>query len=197
MGRAVVTQARFQGQIGQVRALLEAGEVILRGDLRARIPRDQVTAWRVVGDDLHLATPLGPVILTVGASEARAWARALDKPCPTLRDKMGIAPKRKVFALTPVGDAALEAAIAGAVTPEIAAAGLLLAVIRSDADLARSLAVAQAHPDLPLWVANEKRQAMVSEAIIRTSLRAAGLIDTKSCAVSDTLSATRYGRRRT
>jgi hypothetical protein len=197
MGRDVSTHAEFGGKTGAVRALLEAAGITLRGEIRARIPRDRLTGWQVDGDDLSLATADGPLLLTLGAAEAAAWCRALDKPLPGLAQKLGITPATRLWRMTPVTDETLTAALDGAPLATPATATLALAVILTDADLAGLVAAAAAHRGLPFWAVNEKGpHAALGENAIRTALRAAGLIDTKSCAVSDRLSATRYAARK-
>lgn len=47
MGRDTETIARRQGQTAEVRALLEASEIILRGGIRARVSRGLITFMSV------------------------------------------------------------------------------------------------------------------------------------------------------
>ena len=82
MGREAEGHARWRGQDGAVKALLESDGIILRGDIRARLRRDDLMDWRVDGDDLCLRAGGEPLILTLGAKEAAAWVKALDKPLP-------------------------------------------------------------------------------------------------------------------
>jgi hypothetical protein len=179
-----------------VRAILESDALILRGELRLRIPRADLKNWQVDGDDLRLRTSMGPVLLTIGASEAARWVAALNRPMPTLGDKLGLANAR-LWVLTPVDDADLSAALTEAVETNGADATLGLAVLRGPGDLDRLITVCAAHPDLPIWAINEKgKQAGVPESAIRIALRGMGWVDTKACAVSASLTGTRYQRRR-
>ncbi len=198
MGRDVSTTATVGTKTTAVRALLEHDAVILRGDLRQRLLRHQIMGWQAVGDDLHLSTQDGPVILHLGAKEATAWARALDKPAPSLAEKLGLGPATRLWLAAPVTDAILDAAVRDIpITPTPQNATLGLAVVTDPQDLTAVMAMMADHPGLAVWVANAKGpKAAVGDTAIRTALRAAGLIDTKTCAVSAALSATRYARRK-
>ena len=43
MGRTSITIAQWQGQTAEVRALLEATEIVLRGGIKARVARAAIT----------------------------------------------------------------------------------------------------------------------------------------------------------
>lgn len=196
MGREVEAQAQYRGETGMVRALLESDALILRGEVRARIARGGITGWTADVDDLRMHTADGPLVLTMGGAEAAKWVAALNKPLPTLAQKLGVA-GQTVWLLQPVEDTSLSAVLAGVAPVDVAQATLGIAVLRSPRDLDDLLAVCAAHPALPVWAINEKGpRASLPESAIRTALRAAGLIDTKACAVSARLSATRYQKRK-
>jgi hypothetical protein len=196
MGRESEATATFQGETGYVLALLEPAEIILRRELKARIPRAKITGWSVEGDDLVIATGQGPLRLGLGAKEAGAWARALARPLPTLAEKLGLGPDAPVF-LSGQGDGAeLDAALAGHVVPDVSAARIIIARLTAPEDLGTALALAAARPDLPVWCVYPKgKGAQPSDSDVRAAFRGAGWIDTKNCAVSDRLTATRYVRK--
>ncbi|MCX7889866.1 MAG: hypothetical protein N2422_09100 [Rhodobacteraceae bacterium] len=195
MGRESEAEARFRGASGRVLALLEPDEVILRRAIRARIPRATLAGWRAAGAELVLETPEGPLVLVLGEAEAAAWARALDRPAPRLADKLGIGPAAPAFVAGDAADPALAAALEGARAAAPEAAAAILAVIADAAGLAAALALAAAHPALPVWCVHPKGRVPVGEAAVRAAFRGMGWIDSKSCAVSARLSATRYRRR--
>ncbi|MBN9020688.1 MAG: hypothetical protein J0H08_01005, partial [Rhizobiales bacterium] len=86
----------------------------------------------------------------------------------------------------------LAEALDGVLVDEAGQASMAIARIDDGADLARAQA---ACGSLPLWAVYPKGKAVpFGDAAIRTALRAAGWRDTKSCAVSDRLTATRYNR---
>lgn len=196
MGREAEGAIRYLGAIGAGRILIESTEVILRGEVRARVPREAIAAVRVEGDDLVLETARGPMVATVGAGLAEGLARVLLKPVPSLAEKLGLGGGATAGCLWPVTDAVLAAALAGRMAP-VAEATLLVAEVLDEAALARLL---DALPELAgrhVWCVNAKGpRPVLPEARIRAALRGAGWIDSKTTAVSDRVSATRYGLRK-
>jgi hypothetical protein len=195
MGRDIGTTVTVDGTTAPARAVLEHDAVILRGDLRRRISRDALTGWQAIDDDLHLSTPQGPIILHLGDREAAAWVRALNKAAPSLAQKLGLAPDNPVWLAGTVTDAALADALRGSpISPTAQEAGLGIALVMAPAALDPVIAAMASHPALSVWVVHAKGpRAAFGATAIRTAMRAAGLIDTKVCAVSAALSATRYG----
>lgn len=184
----------WQGQSGRCRVLLESDALILRGEVRARLGRASLGHAVAEGDDLRIATPAGLLVITLGAAAAERWAEALARPLPSLAGKLGVGPDRPALVLGEVDDPALEAALDGARTGDAARAAALVAVVTTPAALDAALDLAAAHPALPLWCIHARgRGAEPSDAAIRARLRAAGMIDTRSSAVSERLTATRYG----
>lgn len=190
MGREAVVRAEVGGEAGEVRALLEAGELILRGDLRRRFPRAEIADLRVEGGALLFRSGGEVVRLALGETSAAAWRKALLTPPPDLRAKLGLAKGAKALLVGACDDAALAAALDGARTEVPAEAAMVVARIDGPEDLAAAQAACGA---LPLWAVYAKgKAATFGDAAIRTALRAAGWRDVKSCAVSDRLTATRY-----
>ncbi len=198
MGREAEATVHWRGQIGVCRVLLEASQVILRGDLRGQISRSGIAGLTLDGDDLRINTGDGPLILTLGADTAARWAAALAKPAPSLAQKLGLGPDKRVFATGRVSDPELANALDGAVAETDRNAALLLAVLAMPKDIEAALALAQRNPSLPIWCVYPKGSGTpVGDVQVRTAFRAGGFIDTKACAVSGTLTATRYAIRRT
>lgn len=192
MGREAVVDASCGGRSGRVRALLEAEGIILRRPLGLRIARESIRALTIEGGDLVGQADQGPFRLGLGAGEALKWKRALERPPPTLAEKMGLAPGMKVWTFGRLDGLELEGALAGTATvePSEAAQG----VARVDGPEAMA-AVAALAPS-PVWIVHAKGRATAfGDNAVRAVLRAEGWIDVKACAVSPTLSATRYRRR--
>ena len=81
-------------------------------------------------------------------------------------------------------------------TRTTAEAGVLLAILATEADLMSAYAVAEQNPQLMLWCVYPKgKGAAYGDTAIRNFLRQRGYVDSKSCAVSPELTATRYGRK--
>lgn len=196
MGRSSDTIAQWQGQTAEVRAVLESTEIILRGGIRERVPRGAFTDMTVDQGWLQLNTDRGVLVLELGEVEAARWLTALQKPLPTLAEKLGVSPACLAFVLGVVEDAVLVAALRGAVTAELDDAGVLVVVLATAEDLAAAFALAEAAPELGVWCVYLKgRGAAVTDALVRGYFRDRGYVDSKSCAVSDFLTATRYGRQ--
>ncbi len=196
MGREAAAICRWRGARAETKALLETHEIILRGDLRLRIDRASIGAMSLDGASLNLTVSGEPLALELGAKEAGKWLAALQKPAPTLAEKLGVSAARPAFVLGAIDDAALQAALAGAMTRDVQQAAVLIAILRDEADLSAAISQALAAPNLPVWCVYAKgKSASPSDAEIRAAMRARGLIDTKISAVSDTLTATRYRMR--
>lgn len=194
MGREAEADLVFQGQSGAGRLLLEPDMLILRGAVRARIARDQITGFAVADDDLRIDTTQGEVRATLGAKDAALWCKALAKPAPDLAAKLGLSAVRRVCVIGALSDAALVQAVAGhdAAASE---AALFLAELADEAALHTALAQIAAYPAAAFWGVTEKGKSGFTDADLRRVMRGAGYIDSKSCAVSDRMTATRYARR--
>lgn len=210
MGREAAARAIWRGAEAEVRALLEGDALILRGALKLRLARQEVQAIAAEGDSLHLLAGGEPLVLILPPGQAPRWLRALQAPPPLLADKLGLVPGLAVCLL---GDPPpeLAAALSGTVPHPPQGAALILAVLAQPSDLAGALAAGQAdvaqtgaQPEgqarpggVPVWCVHGKgRTAAVTDAAVRSAFRAAGWVDTKSCAVSALWSATLYRPRR-
>jgi len=197
MGR----EAKAPCAIGAMREtatlLLESREIVVRGaTLKRRFEIARVAHPRVDGDALRFESGGEAVALELGAAQAQKWLQKLQAPPRTLAEKLGIGPDRPAAIHGTVDDAALAEALAGATTDDPARATALVAVVRSLAQLDAAVA---AHARLGcrhLWVVCEKgSDAALGDTAIRTALRGRDYVDSKSSAVSERLTATRYARR--
>ena len=193
MGREAVVQVEAGKDSGEARALLESRELILRGEVRRRWPLEALTMVRAEGDELRFQAGDEGVTLVLGASMAADWARRMTAPPTPLRKKLGVGDADRVFVIGALDDEALVEALAGAVTADPTQATLFVARIEDEADIDAALAAHVARPDVQLWAVYPKGKVPVGDTRVRERLRAAGYRDSKSCAVSDRLTATRYG----
>lgn len=192
MGRDAEGHAVWRGLSGAVRALLESDGITLRGEIRARLRRDGLKDWRVEGDDLCLCAAGEPLVLTLGAKEAAAWVRALEKPLPTLAAKLGVSASARAWLIGGPVPEEIALALAGAEAMRPEAASIIVAVLTGPDDLPAALTAGQSH-GLRVWCVHGKgKGAAVGEATVRKTFRAAGWIDIKSSAVSEGFSATLY-----
>lgn len=194
MGLEAKCRGRWGGGEGEVKALLESHELILRGDIKRRIPISDLADVRVDGGDLRFSVASDKFVLDLGASQAQRWARKIATPPPSLAQKLGVSLASKVLVIGSIADVGLREALRGCQAAHEAEAQLSLAVVHSEMDLDVAL---ESHGALvagaPIWIVYQKgAKAQFGEVAVRRSMRAAGYRDNKVSAVSDELSATRY-----
>jgi hypothetical protein len=197
VGREVRCKCRWNSDAGEVKALLESHEIILRGHLRAHIPLSEVTEVRVDQEGLRFKVGGDQVILELAASEAVQWARRMTRPPATLRDKLGISATAKAFVLGRVKDSVLKDALRDAHTRVPADARIVVAVVQDESGLATAAkAYAALPPKSSLWIIHAKGpEAVFGERRVRESMRSRGFVDTKTVAVSSTLTAARFVKK--
>jgi len=193
MGREAVAMCRWQGKVAEVKALLESHEIILRGDIRAKISRATISAPKIDKDALVLRADGETLRLELGLKEAEKWLAALLKPLPSLAEKLGVSKSSKAFVIGKVDDAELKTALVGAATKAPKDAAVLIAMLRNEADLKAAIKAAGGAAHAPVWcVYGKGKFATLSDSAIRTTMRANGFVDNKTSGVSDQLTATRY-----
>ena len=82
MGREAEALCHWAGTSGQAHILLESSEIILRGEVRARIPRASIRSFKADGGDLTVDAAAGRLVAELGGTLAASWAAALAKPPP-------------------------------------------------------------------------------------------------------------------
>ena len=193
MGRESFAHAEWQGQSAEVKAIAEAKEVILRGAIKSRIPRDAITGLCLEKGLLTIEVGAEQLRLDLGATEAEKWHALLRTSPPGLAAKLGISPEKPAFLLGETDDLALTEALAGSRTGDPAAASVVISVIGADQDLSDTLAISSRNPRKAVWCVYPKgKAANPGDAVIREAMRNAGFRDNKSCSVSDRLTATSY-----
>jgi hypothetical protein len=196
MGREAEAHGRWAGQEGWTKAILESAEIILRGDIQARLPRAGLSDWRVDGDTLLVRSAGDLLELGLGADEAGRWVAALDKPLPTLAQKLGVSATCQAYLTGCPKIAELNAALLGGATADLEKAGVIIAVLQNELGVERALTLGRARPDLAIWCIHGKgKSAAVTDAGLRSIMRGAGYMDVKTSAVSADWTGTRYKRR--
>jgi hypothetical protein len=192
MGKEADIRAEVDDASGEVRALLERDELILRGEIRRRFPRTTLQD-ATVADGVLSFTGAGQSVRLHLGDAARTWHTAITTPPPSLRTKLGLDHGAKALLLGACDDAELAAALDGVLTDDGTEATMLVACITGPEDLAAAEARQAQHPRLPIWAVYPKgRNVSFGDSAIRETLRAHGFRDTKACAVSARLTATRY-----
>lgn len=179
MGREAEGHAVWRGASGAVKAYLESDGIILRGEVRGKLPRAGLMGWRVEGQDLCLRSDGEPLVLTLGSKEAAAWVKALEKPLRSLAQKLGVSTAARAWVI-------------GGPRPEEIAVAVAGAVLSGPGDLEAALAAGQ-ESGLRVWCVHGKgKGAAVSDSAVRAAFRAVGWMDIKASAVSEGFSATLY-----
>lgn len=192
MGREAEGHGVWRGVAGAVKACLESDGITLRGEVRGKLPRSGLTGWRVEGEDLCLRSDGEPLVLTLGAREAAAWVRALERPVPSLARKLGVSGAARAWVIGGPAPEEIAVAVAGADLPGPEGAALIVAVLTGPGDLEAALAAGQ-KSGLRVWCVHGKgKGAAVPDAMVREAFRAAGWMDIKTSAVSEGFSATLY-----
>lgn len=193
MGREALIHADVGTESGEVKALLESGELILRGELRRRYAKSEMRDIQTDGEILRFTYDGELVVLHLGTKMAEAWRKAITTPSPGLRTKLGLTSGCNAF---PIGTSMIDElrdALAGAQTPNVHGATVIIAVVYTPADLIKALQAHSKAPDLPIWIVCPKgKSSSVGSNDIRKALRGAEFRDTKICSVSGDLTATRY-----
>jgi hypothetical protein len=196
MGREAVAVCHWQGEVAEVSLHLDATALCLRGDIRVDIPRVHIRDVSLVDEGVRLLTDGSELIMEFGATDAGRWQKALLKTPPTLAEKLGVSADAPAFVLGTFADETLEAALEGATVGDTKDAAIFIAVLMEEAALHDASTLALGHPKKHIWMVHQKgKTAVVGDTMIRTHMRGLGFIDSKTSAVSDQLTTTRYRLR--
>jgi hypothetical protein len=179
--------------------LLEPGELILRGELRKRLPLNEVKNVKVVSDRLCFTAGGERVQLLLGPSAAQKWAKAIAAGSPSLASKLGITDRTTVGTMGNIEDDALKSALDEAKRISAKDAGLIVACVDTPESLETTLRAAKPKlmKDVPMWIVYAKGPGHpLNEAGIRSLLREQGMMDTKMASVSAKLTALRFNLRK-
>jgi hypothetical protein len=195
MGKEAACLCECSGASFQVKAVLEAGELILRGDLKKRIPRSSIVDVSVRDGCLCFKAGGDEIALAIGEAAALKWQQALQTPPPSLADKLGIVATTSVQLYGEIDDGNLQDALQVASRVSSHAGDIFITRIETEKDLdaVAKIATAPANFGRPLWVIFRKGAGhSLSEASIRTVLREKNLIDVKVASVSAKLTGLRF-----
>jgi len=199
MGREAICKCDWAGTVAEVKALLESGEIVLRGGIRKRVPLNEVQGVKVLRDRLCFSAGQEQVQLFLGSTAAGKWAAAILAPPASLARKLGITNKTVVRRIGGIDDGNLKSALAEAGRVSARDADLIVAYVDTPESLHRALkeAKAQLSQAVPIWMVYAKGPGQaLSESAIRSLLRANGLMDTKVASVSAKLTALRFCQRK-
>jgi hypothetical protein len=187
------------GEASYVKALLEAPELILRGEMRMRLPFSKMKRVRTGGNWLRFTFDGEVFALELGSAVATKWVKALLKTPPTLAQKLGIAAETTVRMIGPIDDDALKKALAEANEVSDRKCTLILARVDTPADLNTALkkSASQLKTGVPIWLIYRKGPGHPLNANqVRQTALSTGIVDTKVVAVSAEFSALKFVKRR-
>jgi hypothetical protein len=199
VGREATCACNWNAETARVKALLEPPEMILRGELRARIPFAKMKRVKAVGGDLCFNFGADNVRLALGEAMAAKWAEAILKPPPTLAKKLGVLPGMKVQMLGKIDDEALSEALSEARVVPRGAAQLIVARVNTAVELAGAFRknIAALREGVPIWVVYRKGPGHeINESDVRGTGLAAGVVDVKVASVSPALTGLKFVKRR-
>ena len=196
MGAEAVVTARFKGKTATGKARLETDVLQFRGgDLKLSIPFSQMSKIGARAGTLSVTFPAGTASFDLGVAAAK-WAEKIQHP-PSRLQKIGVKPEWRVSALG-VTDAPflreLEDAVAhlaiGRVVKECDA---IFFGVTKEVELTRlDTLKASLKPNGALWIIRPKGRPEISERATMAAGKAAGLVDVKVVAFSQTHTAEKF-----
>lgn len=195
MGREAICECDWAGTTAKVKVLLESTELIVRGDIRKRVPFNKLRNVEVQSGWLRFADGRDHVQIRLGNPTAGKWAAAIKSPPATLARKLGITPRSIVRTIGDVSDEALKEAFAEAAQISARNPDLIVACVDTPESLAAALRTAkpQLLKSVPIWLVYAKGPGHpLNESAIRSALRSTGMMDTKVASVSARLTALRF-----
>jgi hypothetical protein len=199
MGREAICTCDWAGTVAEVKVLLETSELILRGDIRKRVPFSELKDVKAQPDGLRFTVGGERVQLCLRSSVSEKWAKAITSPPPSLSRKLGITSKTVVRTIGDTQDQNLKAALQEAASISARDPDLIVACVDTPESLQATFKDArkQLMKSVPIWMVYAKGpRHPLNESAIRFFLRANGMMDTKVASVSSELTALRFSVRK-
>jgi hypothetical protein len=199
MGREARCICKWNGEAAQVKALLEPPELILRGEIRHKIPFAQIEQLSANGAWLSFCIGQDKICLELGEALALKWAQAIFAPPPTLAKKLGIVSGSKVRIIGVIDDEALRDAFRDAKVVGRGKSDLTLARVNTPEELyaAFNKMADQMNSGAPILIVYRKgRGHAINESDVRSAGLGAGFVDVKVAAVSPELTALKFVGRK-
>ncbi len=195
MGQEAKCSAKFGRQVSKGKALLEADELIFRGDFRLSIPFKGMKSVVAKKGQLKVAFPQGVAVFNLGP-KAEKWAAKIRRP-KSLLDKLGVKQGSRVVVFG-IKDKSFWKQL------KERASDIAKGKPRRDSDLI--FVAAMRKEDLKklrslqgfikregaIWVIARKDQQEIRKADVIAGGRQAGLVDVKVVAFSETHSAHKF-----
>jgi hypothetical protein len=94
MGRDAVATCHWRGGIAEVKLHLDGKSLNLRGNIRADLPRANITEIHQISEGVTLVVAGEPLLIEFNTIDAKRWVTALRKAPPTLALKLGVSTKQ-------------------------------------------------------------------------------------------------------
>jgi hypothetical protein len=195
MGREAICECDWAGTTATAKVLLESTDLILRGDIRKRVPISKLRNVETHSGWLRFNVGRDRVQILLGTPRAEKWATAIKTPPPTLARKLGITNKSIVRIIGDISDESLKEALAQAAQISAKNPDLIVASIDTPESLNATLRAAKSQlaQSIPIWLVYPKGPGhALNESAIRSLLRTSGMMDTKVASVSSRLTALRF-----
>jgi hypothetical protein len=199
MGREANCVCNWNGAPARVKALVEPPDLILRGEIRRRMPLTQLRQVRADHGVLRFTFGEDDVALILDAAAAQKWVKVILTPAPSLAKKLGIAAESAVWVIGEIDHAALEKAIGEAGVVGRKDANVILARVNTPAELSRAFQSANKETSngVPIWIIYQKGPGHpINESDVRGAGLAAGIVDVKVASVSAELTALKFVKRK-
>ncbi|MCU1349969.1 MAG: hypothetical protein JWO56_2999 [Acidobacteria bacterium] len=192
MGNEATGRLVFDGVPAEVTMLLETEELIVRGELRIKIPFSELQGAAAEGELLRLRWNDHDIDLPVGAQAAK-WLEKIRHPKSVL-DKLGIKAGQRVSIAGAIRDEAFLTDLeqcSGDVSRRIRkASDVLFFAANARKDLGKLEKLKDSiKPNGAIWVIRPKGTPAISDTDVIAAGRAAGLVDVKVVRFSATHSA--------
>jgi hypothetical protein len=197
MGHELVCNIRTGGKTASAKALLETHEIIVRGELRLKIPLASLKSVSARDGELHLKWPESSAVFELG-EHAEKWAYKILHPRSTA-DKLGIKPGL-IISATSIRDSnfvdeLLAAAKKFSDSKALQDSDLIFVGAETMAGLARIAKLADSLAGAgALWIVYPKGKQEIKEQHVLDAGRQAGLVDVKVVSFSATHTALKFVR---
>ncbi|MGA7462269.1 MAG: hypothetical protein WBW69_18700 [Candidatus Korobacteraceae bacterium] len=197
MGRELVCNIRTGGKTTSGKALLETNEIIVRGELRLKIPLASLKSVSARDGELHLKWAEGSAVFELG-EHADKWAYKILHPKSTA-EKLGIKPGLIISAIALsddkfVGDLRAVAKKFSDSKP-LKDSDLIFVGVESLGSLARVAKLAESLASAgALWIVYPKGMQEIKEQHVLDAGKQAGLVDVKVVSFSATHTALKFVR---
>jgi hypothetical protein len=195
MGNEAACTLRYAGKALSGKALLEASEIIFRGDSPLKIPFSTITSVQSQDGELHVRTKAGLAIFELGPQAAR-WREKIANP-KSLVEKLGVKPHDHVSLIGKFPADFLAtlkkhpAVMSQNTLPKDSQWILFAAEAMQDLRRVHSLAKSMRGPTA-LWIVYPKGQKSITESEVRSAGLRAGLVDIKVASFSPTHTALKF-----